>query len=113
MRNLSIVARTAAAAAGAVLVLSACGGNPTASSSGGGGDQNGGGQAKAEKLYAQTAGLSRTERRDKLVKQAQEEGQLNLYTSMTSDVADAVSEAFTDAYDVDVNLYRAASETVL
>jgi iron(III) transport system substrate-binding protein len=112
MRRLRIVSR-AAVAAGTVLVLTACGGNPTSpsSSGGGGGDDNG--PTEAEQLYEDMADLSGQERRDKLVEQATEEGSLTLYTSMTADVADAVSEAFTDEFDIDVNLYRAASETVL
>ena len=55
----------------------------------------------------------RTVRPDAIVKAAQEEGEFNLYTSMTAEVADAVTEAFSDEFDVDVNLYRASSETVL
>ena len=36
-----------------------------------------------------------------------------MYTSMTSDVAGAVTKAFTDQTGIKVNLYRADSETVL
>jgi iron(III) transport system substrate-binding protein len=102
----------AAATASAVLVLAACGGNPTASDSG---DDSGSdsGPTKAEELYEEIAGLSGQERRDRLVELAAEENGLNLYTSMTSDVADAVTEAFSDEFDIDVSVYRAGSETVL
>jgi iron(III) transport system substrate-binding protein len=102
--------RALALAAGATLALSACGGNPTAS--GGSGGDSASGPTDAEKLYEEVMALSGSERRDKLVELATEEGQLNLYTSMTSDVADAVSEAFSDQFDIDVNLYRANGETV-
>ena len=103
--------RVVALATGATLILAACGGNPTASG-GSGGDNASDGPTKAEQLFEDVMALSGQERRDKLVELAGEEGQLNLYTSMTSDVADAVSEAFTDQFDIDVNLYRANGETV-
>jgi iron(III) transport system substrate-binding protein len=111
MRKSRTVAR-AAAAASAVLILAACGGNPTASDSSGNGDSDSG-PTKAEELYEEIAGLSGQERRDRLVELAAEENGLNLYTSMTSDVADAVTEAFADEFDIDVSVYRAGSETVL
>jgi iron(III) transport system substrate-binding protein len=102
--------RATALATGAALVLAACGGTPTASDSSGGDASDG--PTEAEQLYEEVMALSGQERRDRLVELAGEEGQLNLYTSMTSDVADAVSEAFTDQFDIDVNLYRANGETV-
>jgi iron(III) transport system substrate-binding protein len=105
--------RTLVVAVGLALTLAGCGGSPTATNSP---DKGSGGTAQtssAEKLYAEVGGLSGKERRDKLVPLAEKEGQLDLYTSMTSDVADAVIEAFSDAFKVDVNLYRAGSETVL
>jgi iron(III) transport system substrate-binding protein len=110
MRKSRTVARTAAAAS-AVLILAACGGNPTASNSGDGDSDSG--PTKAEQLYEEIAGLSGQERRDRLVELAADENGLTLYTSMTADVADAVTEAFSDEFDIDVNTYRAASETVL
>ena len=113
MRKSRTFARTAAAA-GAVLVLAACGGNPTASPGGGGdGGDKDSGPTEAEQLYEEIAGLSGQERRDRLVELAAEEEGLNLYTSMTADVADAVTEAFSDEFDIDVSVYRAGSETVL
>src|SRR5215213_6691939 len=99
--------------AGAVLVLTACGGNPTASNSGGSGSSEDSGPTEAEQLYEEIGALSGQERRDRLVELAAEEGGLNLYTSMTADVADAVTEAFGDEFDIDVSVYRAGSETVL
>lgn len=92
------------------LAVSACGGSPTASDDKKG---TGGEPTAAEKVNAEIAGLSGKQRRDKLVELAKKEGKLDLYTSMTSDVADVVSKAFGDAFKIDVNLYRSGSETVL
>jgi len=97
----------AIAVTAAVTLLAGCGGSPTSAS-------NEFDYFIVVLVYADIAKTSGQERRDELVKQAQAEGgELNLYTSMTSDVADAVSEAFSDKFDMDVNLYRASSETVL
>jgi iron(III) transport system substrate-binding protein len=97
-------------AALAALTLAACGGSPTAGPAPGAG---GAAAGQAEGVYAELTALSGQQRRDELVKRAEEEGQLSLYTSMTSDVADAITKAFEDSFDVDVSLYRAGSETVL
>lgn len=105
-----LAVRALVAGAAVVLALASCGGSPTAGKAGTGGD---GGPTAAEKVYAEIAGLSGKERRDKLVELAEKEGKLDIYTSMTSDVADAVVKAFGDAFKVDVNVYRAGSETVL
>jgi iron(III) transport system substrate-binding protein len=104
-------------AVGTVLALAACGGSPTSSSSGGGGGGGGNeadsGPTEAEQLYEEVRALSDQERRDRLVELAAEEGGLNLYTSMNADMVDAVTEAFSDEFDIDVSTYRAGSETVL
>jgi iron(III) transport system substrate-binding protein len=94
------------AAIGITLALASCGASPTASNS----DTSGG--AGASK-YEQYESLKGQERRDRLVADAKSEGEVTLYTSMTSDVAEAVTKAFTAQTGVKVNLYRAASETVL
>lgn len=96
---------------GLVIALAAtsCGGSPTADS----GRDTSGQQTAAEKVYAEIAGLSGKQRRDRLVELAKKEGALDLYTSMTSDVADVISSEFGDAFGIDVNVYRAGSETVL
>lgn len=103
----------AAVAAGLALALAACGGSPTAGAGASKGGETAAGPSKAEQLYEEVGGLSGKERRERLVELAKEEGTLDLYTSMTSDVADAVTEAFDDEFGIDVNLYRAGSETVL
>ena len=91
------------------LGLAACGGSPTAS------DQSSekGSNGAAEALFAEVGALSGQERRDALVAKAEKEGELTIYTSMTSDIAASVVEAFEDTFDVKVSLYRAGSETVL
>jgi iron(III) transport system substrate-binding protein len=99
-------------AALAALALVACGGSPTATN---GVPAAGGGAAagQAEAVFAELSALKGQQRRDELVKRAKEEGQLALYTSMTSDVADAVTKAFTDQFGIPISVYRAGSETVL
>lgn len=97
-------------AGGIVLVLAGCGGSPTAVPAD---NQDSGGPSAAEEVYAEVADLSGQERRDRLVELAAEEGGLNLYTSMTADVADEVTDAFSEEFDIDVSVYRAGSETVL
>jgi len=51
--------------------------------------------------------------RDQAIAAAKKEGELSLYTSLTSDVADAVTKAFTDQFGIKVNVFRGNSETVL
>src|SRR4051812_42962935 len=99
----------------AVCLLAACGGNPTASSgsdSSGGNSRDDSDLAKAAaQTYDKFNGMSGKERTDALVACAEEEGQLNVYTSNTD--MDNLIEGFSDEYDVDVNNYSANSETVL
>jgi iron(III) transport system substrate-binding protein len=104
--------RPAAVAAGAVLVLTACGSTPTASSPADA-DTGSSGPTEAEQLYEELAGLSGQERRDRLVELAADEAGLNYYTSMNADMADAVAEAFSDEFGIDVSMYRASSETLV
>jgi iron(III) transport system substrate-binding protein len=95
-----------AAVTGLALALVSCGGSPTAPSTGAGAQD-------AQSKFQQYEALKGQERRDRLIQDAKAEGELTLYTSMTSDVADAVTKAFTEQTGVKVSLYRAASETVL
>jgi iron(III) transport system substrate-binding protein len=98
----------AAVTATAVLLVACGGGPPTKAPEK---KQSGSGY---EKVFAAVEGLSGKQRLDKLAAMAEEEGgQLSLYTSLTSDVENAVTDAFEDAYDVDLSVYRADSETVL
>jgi iron(III) transport system substrate-binding protein len=87
------------------LAVASCGGSPTATNSSGPGD--------ASAKFQQYESLKGQERRDTLRKDAKSEGEVAVYTSMTSDVADAVTKAFTEQTGIKVNLYRADSETVL
>lgn len=95
-----------AAAIGLSLALASCGGSPTATNSGSG-------PGEASSKFERYESLTGQERRDTLLKDAKSEGEVSLYTSMTSEVAGAVTKAFTEQTGVKVNLYRAASETVL
>jgi iron(III) transport system substrate-binding protein len=94
------------AAVGLTLALVSCGAPPTAPPTGSGSDN---GASK----FQQYENLKGQERRDTLLKDAKAEGEVTLYTSMTSDVAGVVTKAFTDQTGIKVNLYRADSETVL
>ncbi|MFI7617337.1 ABC transporter substrate-binding protein [Nonomuraea terrae] len=102
--------RALASGSALVLLLSGCGGSPTATAPLA---ASGGGPTAAEKLYTEVNGMTGQQRRDKLVPLAEKEGTLDLYTSMTSDVADAVLKAFEAQFNVKVSMYRAGSETVL
>jgi iron(III) transport system substrate-binding protein len=95
--------------AAGLLLLAGCGGAPT-SGGGGGSDQ----PTAAEAVYAEVGALTGTERRDRLVQLAAEEGKrLSIYTSMNADIADIVVPQFEQEFGIDVELYRADSETIL
>ena len=98
----------------AVSLLAACGGNPTASpssSSGGSGRDDSDLAQAAVETYDRFNGMTGQERTDELVACAEEEGQLNVYTSNT-DMEDLI-DVFSDEYDSEVNNYRANCEPVL
>jgi iron(III) transport system substrate-binding protein len=98
------------AALSAACVLAACGASPTSLPAGQG--ALGGDVAEAaQKVYDRINSLRGQERTDELVRLAEEESQLNVYTSNT-DIDDLV-KGFTDLYDIEVNVYRANSESVL
>jgi iron(III) transport system substrate-binding protein len=89
------------------LVLAACGGSPTAGNAGSAAPA----ATEAQQVYDQINGLSGEERSQTLLDLAKKEGQLALYTSNTD--MDDVVKAFQDKYGLDVETYRANSETVL
>jgi iron(III) transport system substrate-binding protein len=91
-----------------MLAATGCGTSPTADD-----ESADSGPTATEKLYAEIGALTGPARRAKLVELAETEGTLDLYTSMTSDVANVLTDAFSEEFDIDVNLYRAGSETVL
>lgn len=112
---------------GALLVVAAlaaaCGGSPTdeqadpadpagsEAAASGGAASGAEGEDVYEAVFAEIEGLEGQERTDRLVELAQEEGALNVYTSNT-DLADQ-ADVFTEAYGIDVSVYRAQSNTVL
>ncbi|HEY0889096.1 MAG TPA: extracellular solute-binding protein [Nocardioides sp.] len=89
-------------------VLAACG-SPTASGSDDGGASKV--DSHAKEVFDKYNGMSGQERTDALVAAAEEEGELSIYTSNTD--LDAIVDAFSDKYDIDVNVYRGNSESVL
>jgi iron(III) transport system substrate-binding protein len=103
------------AAVATAALLAACGGSPTSSTS-----SEGGGSTEredtdlavaAKEVYDKFNEMTGQERTDELVACAEEEGQLNVYTSNTD--MDDLIDVFSDEYDIEVNNYRAGSETVL
>nr|WP_243850581.1 extracellular solute-binding protein [Modestobacter marinus] len=90
--------------------MSACGGSPTSGGGGGGSTE----ATDAEGVYAEIGELTGSERRDRLVELAAEEGNaLSIYTSLNADIADIVVPEFEEEFGIDVDLYRADSETIL
>ena len=87
------------------VALSGCGG--AAAGSAAGGEK----VADAAAVYDEINGLSGQERQDRLVELAEEEGELNLYTS-NSDM-ESVIEDFEAKYSIKVKPTRGNSETVL
>lgn len=86
-------------------VLSACG--STTAASGGGAKVD----SHAKEVFDKFTGMTGAARTDALVKAAEDEGQLSLYTSNTD--MDSIVDSFKDKYDIDVNVYRGNSESVL
>lgn len=95
------------------LALSACGGGGAADlGSGPAGTAGDNGDSAAAKVYKDLNSKG-ADARAAAEAAAKKEGQLSLYTSMTSDVADAVSKAFTEQFGIKVSVFRGNSETVL
>ncbi|MDP9416735.1 MAG: extracellular solute-binding protein [Actinomycetota bacterium] len=105
-----LVAPRAAAAVAATVLLASCGGSPTAGS---GADKakSAAENSKSVETFKRINGLSGQARTDELVKCAEEEGELSIYTSNT-DIDDLVEE-FEDMYDIETSVYRGNSESVL
>jgi iron(III) transport system substrate-binding protein len=69
--------------------------------------------ANLKAVLAQVKGLKVKDREAKLLELAAKEGQVNLYTSLSSLVTKGLSDAWKAKYpDVKLNLYRASSEDV-
>ncbi|MGN6686285.1 MAG: ABC transporter substrate-binding protein [Actinomycetales bacterium] len=99
------------------LLLTGCGGGaadggaPTKAAEGG--SASGSASSTTGDAYSQIEALPKDQQRAKAEELAKKEGQLSLYTSMTEDVATAVTKAFTEQTGVPVQLFRGNSETVL
>jgi iron(III) transport system substrate-binding protein len=100
LRSMSILA--------CALALAACGASPTAS-------KDTSQTTKLEKhsvsVYQKFNSMSGGQRQQELVKAAEGEGELSVYTSNTD--IDSLIDAFEDTYDIDVSVYRGDSESVL
>lgn len=90
------------------LSLAACGSSPSASQ---GSQETSQVEKQAMQVYQRLNALSGEERKSELVRLAEEEGALSIYTSNTD--IDALIEDFEDTYDIDVSVYRGDSESVL
>ena len=88
------------------MALTSCG-SPAAT----GGDDVDKLDSHAQEVFDKYNGMSGQERTDALVAAAQEEGELSVYTSNTD--LDVIVDAFNEKYDIDVNVYRGNSESVL
>jgi iron(III) transport system substrate-binding protein len=91
------------------LALSACGKSVTS----GGGSAAPSSGTPAEKVYQQLNGLPADQQRAKAIEEAKKEGSLELYTSLTDELVAPVKSGFEKQFGVKVNVFRAASETVL
>ncbi|HEY0453236.1 ABC transporter substrate-binding protein [Actinophytocola sp.] len=100
----------AVAAAATALLLSSCGASPTAAGNGGG-DKSAEAARTASATYDRINGLTGKDRHDTLAGLAEKEGKLSIYTSNTD--IDKLVAGFENAYNIDVSVYRANSETVL
>lgn len=96
------------------LLVTGCGGSPSASGGGapaGGAKDQGGQDQAAVKVYDEINGLSGEERTKKLVELAQKEGALSVYTSNTD--LEKLVKGFEKEHDIEVQVYRGNSESVL
>jgi len=76
-------------------------------------DAGGGAVSTGSDVIDQLNDLPADQQRDEAVKQAKDEGELDLYTGASEGTANALSEAFTEQFGIKVNVYRASSEDVL
>jgi iron(III) transport system substrate-binding protein len=109
------IRRWAALAAILVMIAAACSDAPTQEEEGGEG-QGAPDRAvsRLEEIYSELEGLDEKQRREELIKMAEEEGAiLNYYGSTNLDDIAPIIEEFEDATGVEVNIYRASSEDIL
>ncbi|MPZ87188.1 MAG: extracellular solute-binding protein [Nitriliruptorales bacterium] len=116
------IARRLALLGAILLLVAGCGGSPTAEDTEGAAGDDGSAADPADSgegddsdpfaaIFEELEGLDTEERTQRLVELAEEEGELNVYTSNT-DLA-AFTDEFTDTYGVEVSVYRAQANTVL
>jgi iron(III) transport system substrate-binding protein len=91
------------------LALGACGKSVTS----GGGSGGGAAGTSADKVYQQLNSLPADQQRAKAIELAKKEGTLELYTSLTDELVAPLKENFEKQTGVKMNVFRAASETVL
>jgi iron(III) transport system substrate-binding protein len=99
-------------------VAAACGGDDDDGGTDAAGGDEAGQEAPAtpsvQAVYDELEGLEGEARTQRLIELAEaEDADLSYYTSLNVDESAPVIEAFSDAYDIDVDLYRASSSTVL
>jgi iron(III) transport system substrate-binding protein len=90
------------------LALGACGASPSATKST---QAEAEASKHAEQVYQRLNQLTGREREKELVRLAEKEGALSIYTSNTD--IDGLIEGFEETYDIDVSVYRGDSESVL
>ena len=96
LRRAAYIAGLLAVTVVAVISVTGCGGSSDAASG-----------ATLDEVLAQVEGLSGAERTKKLVELAEAEGgELSFYTTSSIDVSAELAEAFEDAYDLDVSVFK-------
>ena len=118
MRRFRRSRRFLALAVALALVAAACGGDDDDGGTDAAGGDEAGQEAPAtpsvQAVYDELEGLEGEARTQRLIELAEaEDADLSYYTSLNVDESAPVIEAFSDAYDIDVDLYRASSSTVL
>jgi len=71
------------------------------------------GAVALDAVYAEVEGVTGSERRDALISLAQEEdGEFTVYDASNVDITQPIYDAFSDATDIDVAVYRASAEGI-
>lgn len=96
-------------ALGLSLALVACGGAP-----GGGASSRAEAAGSGQKTIAELNALPGSEQRQRAQELAKEEGgELSLYTSITTKLAEGIAREFEEAYGIKVRIFQGNSETIL
>ena len=95
-----------------VLVLTACGAEPPTAASGA--DTAGSAASDWDAVYEAIEGQTGEQRTQALVDLAQEDGGIvRNYSSMNGEEGVALTEAFTEKYDIQVDFYRASAQSII